>query len=321
MVLDPRSTSDRGVLCTSIHTESVFPKLRSGSGGGSTSWGHSDVDIVTETKKLMGNAGYGKTTEKQERHRTVKICGVKKASELINEPQFRKIECVGEGENKQTYEVESTKKMLSMKLPLQIGFFVYQYAKLRILQFYYQCLDAHLDRKDFQLMQMDTDSSYIALSMEGEKMLDELQERENQRDEPVWFPRTNTPEHIAWDKRTPWLFKLEWQGDGMVALCSKTYLGYDTAEEEKAEAGLPMDKNTRKKSHKGVQKKNVFGRQHFLDILKTQGQTALGAGVNRGFRMIEGKMKTYSQVRDGLAYFYAKREVADDGVTTFPFRF
>jgi hypothetical protein len=33
-----------------------------------------------------------------------------------------------------------------------------------------------------------------------------------------WFPRDDTPEHAAYDKRTPGLFKTEFTGDGMIAL-------------------------------------------------------------------------------------------------------
>ena len=43
---------------------------------------------------------------------------------------------------------------------------VYQLAKLRMLQFYYEFLDFYLDRRDFELIQMDTDSMYFALSRE-----------------------------------------------------------------------------------------------------------------------------------------------------------
>ena len=41
-----------------------------------------------------------------------------------------------------------------------------------------------------------------------------------------WFPRTDTPQFAAYDKRTPGLFKTEFTGDGMIALCSKTYFCY-----------------------------------------------------------------------------------------------
>jgi len=41
-------------------------------------------------------------------------------------------------------------------------FFVYGYAKLRMLQLYYDFLDNYLDRKSFALMEMDADSCYFA---------------------------------------------------------------------------------------------------------------------------------------------------------------
>ena len=68
-----------------------------------------------------------------------------------------------------TYEVESCKKTIKLKLPIQVGFFVYQYAKLHMLQFYYDFLDKYLDRSDFQMCEMDTDSAYIAISRECRK--------------------------------------------------------------------------------------------------------------------------------------------------------
>ena len=35
-----------------------------------------------------------------------------------------------------------------------------------MLQFYYDCLDYFIDRRDFELIQMDTDSMYLGLSCE-----------------------------------------------------------------------------------------------------------------------------------------------------------
>ena len=35
-----------------------------------------------------------------------------------------------------------------------------------MLEFYYDFLDRYFDRKDFELIQMDTDSNYIAISPE-----------------------------------------------------------------------------------------------------------------------------------------------------------
>ena len=47
---------------------------------------------------------------------------------------------------------------------------MYQLAKLRMLEFYYDFLDRYVDRRDFELIQMDTDSNYMAIS--GDKLAD-----------------------------------------------------------------------------------------------------------------------------------------------------
>lgn len=59
----------------------------------------------------------------------------------INSFFFRDLEELPEG----VYEIKSAKKRVKLDLPIQIGFFVYQYAKLRMLEFYYHCIDKYLD--------------------------------------------------------------------------------------------------------------------------------------------------------------------------------
>ena len=41
---------------------------------------------------------------------------------------------------------------------------MYGYAKLHILRFYHGVLDHFVDRTDFELVQMDTNSLYMAMS-------------------------------------------------------------------------------------------------------------------------------------------------------------
>ena len=43
-----------------------------------------------------------------------------------------------------------SKKIVNLDLPLQIGCFVYQYTKLRMLEFYYDFMDVFVDHRDFQ---------------------------------------------------------------------------------------------------------------------------------------------------------------------------
>ena len=108
----------------------------------------------------VGNSSYGKTITDQERHREVRFCEETEASRLINTPFYRQIDQI----DKDTDEAQSCKKVIKLNLPVQIGFFVYRYANLRMLQFYFDFMDKYLDRSDFQYCEMDTDSAYIAIA-------------------------------------------------------------------------------------------------------------------------------------------------------------
>ena len=61
-------------------------------------------------------------------------------------------------------KLESRKPRVTIRRPFQVGIAVYQLAKLRMLEFYYDFLDRFVDRSDFELIQMDTDSNYMAIS-------------------------------------------------------------------------------------------------------------------------------------------------------------
>jgi len=185
---------------------------------------------------------------------------------------------------------------------MQIGFFVYQYAKLRMLQFYFDFLDKYLDRSDYQYCEMDTDSAYIALAGDSvESLVKEELRSQFEVDKFNWFPRTDTPENRAYDKRTPGLFKVEWEGEGIIGLCSKTYYCFGSYD---------------KFSCKGVNKKtNEINKEKYLDVLRSKQSSA---GVNKGFTVVNHSVHTYTQVRNGFSYFYPKRKVLEDGVTTIP---
>ena len=118
---------------------------------------------LPDTMKLIGNSSYGKTITNKDMHTNVKVCNDEEASKYVNEPLFRDMDEIGQN----LYEVSMAKKTIKQDLPLQIGFFVYQYAKLRMLEFYFDFLDKFLDRSDFQYVEMDTDSAYIALAGES----------------------------------------------------------------------------------------------------------------------------------------------------------
>ena len=101
--------------------------------------GDADTDraIIGDTMKLLGNSAYGKTVTNIDRHREVKYCTEVGTSSHINNKRFRQLDVVAED----AYEVTSNKARVTYDLPHHIGFFVYQYAKLRMLEFYYDFVD------------------------------------------------------------------------------------------------------------------------------------------------------------------------------------
>ena len=103
--------------------------------------GDADTDraIIGDTMKLLGNSAYGKTVTNVDRHRKVTYCTEvgTSLSLLVGNKRFRQLDVVSED----AYEVTSNKARVKYDLPLHIGFFVYQYAKLRMLQFYYDFVD------------------------------------------------------------------------------------------------------------------------------------------------------------------------------------
>ena len=279
-----------------------------------------DKAIIADTMKLLGNSAYGKTVTNVDRHRDIKYCTEVGTSALINNKRFRQLDVVTDD----AYEITSSKARVTYDLPHHIGFFVYQYAKLRMLQFYYDFVARYVDRSLFQYCEMDTDSAYIALAGESIDDLVAPEHREHYfRNMSQWLPAECCDNHKddyvhtrlagrtwtatepcciarkAYDKRTPGLFKIEWCGDGFIGLCSKTYYCFGS---------------TDKCTTKGLNKRqNTIDKDTFLSVLTNRRS---GSGVNRGFRVRDSSVMTYIQERAALTYFYPKRKVLEDGLTT-----
>ncbi|KAK7093429.1 hypothetical protein V1264_007188 [Littorina saxatilis] len=281
--------------------------------------------IVADTFKLLGNSAYGKTLTNLAKHTDVVYTDDETTiKKLINSNRFRKLTHLTDD----LVEVESTKATVRWNLPNVIGFFVYQYAKLRMLDFHYEVIDKFMDRSDYQLAEMDTDSLYMALSTPTlEDAVRPDMREEFYRKYHMWFPASACDTHREdfvrtklnnqqwlphpccearrkFDKRTPGLFKLEYKGDSIVALCSKTYICSSKDGPDKV-------------SCKGLMKNiNPLDKQQYLNVLKTQ---TPDGGENRGFRSDGKRVYTYTQKRQSLSFLYIKRRVCDDGVTTLPF--
>ena len=96
--------------------------------------------IIADTMKLLGNSAYGKTVTNVDKHRDVRYCTEVGTSSCINNKRFLQLDVVAED----AYEVTSSKARVTYDLPHHIGFFVYQYAKLRMLEFYYDFVDRYV---------------------------------------------------------------------------------------------------------------------------------------------------------------------------------
>ncbi len=277
-----------------------------------------DTLMIGETFKVVGNSGYGSLCLDKTKHRQVKyVQGEHAAGRLVNDPLFRKMECISQED--MYYEVELAKPNITLDIPIQLAYIILQYAKLRMLEFYYDCLDKYLDRKHFELIETDTDSLYFAIS---EDTLDKVIKKDltpefehalkGYCDQPEitakdhYFPRTCCDKHAKHDKRTPGLFKLEFEGLETVALNSKSYVvSNPTSDDEKV-----------KFSCKGVNKATVTEPlKTYQNVLNT---TQTISANNIGFRAKNNTIFTYEQEKVGWSYFYIKRRVLGDGIHTVP---
>ena len=145
-----------------------------------------------------------------------------------------------------------------------------------MLEFYYDFIDVFVDPRDFQYCAIDTDSAYMTLSAASlEEVFKPEMHQRYQMKTKNWFPHTDTPQLAAYDKRTPGLRKTEFTGDGMIALCSKTYFCFGGED---------------KFSCKGVNRKsNNVTKEKYMDVLLTKQS---GFGTNRGFRSIDNQVFT-----------------------------
>ena len=274
-----------------------------------------DLKIMAETKKTQGNSSYGALCMDKSKHTNVNYYkGHVNASQAVNEPQFRKLTCLDE--DRQFYEVHSAKDKITMDVPIQLAVFILNLAKLRLLAFAYDEIDRLVDRSDYMLLETDTDSLYMALS---KPTLDEVvkphlkdeylktvkgQCKDGSTPSLEYLPRSCCSKHALFDKREPGVFKTEFIGDEMIGLCSKTYFVEN------------RELHISKLSCKGANKKRVRNpKEKFEKVLQ---QKRPQMCENFGIKSKGNTMFTYRQAKIGFNYFYVKRKVLHDGVSTDP---
>ena len=253
-----------------------------------------DKKIAGDTAKLKGNSFYGKMIEDVARHcHTTFTVDDGKVDAAMRSPFFEDLEEIGDA-----FEIKERKRKVKITRPYQCGIAVYQLAKLRMLEFYYDFLDKYIDRRDFEYVYMDTDSAYFAIS--GEELRDmvkpELLE-EYDRDVKNWLATDK------YSERTPGLFKPEFIGSKMIALSAKCYFA--------------EGKQGTKYSCKGMSKtQNDLNWRRYMNVF----QGSLDKAQNIGFRVHGQGVVTYEQNKLGLSAYYDKRYVLKDGIDTRPLK-
>ena len=119
-----------------------------------------DKAIIGDTFKLISNSSYGSFLMNKTKHSNVRyLVDKNKVRKIINSCIFKDMQDING-----VFEVETYKSRIVMDNPIQIGFFILQYAKLRMLEFYYDCLLKYLRPQSFELTETDTDSLYMAIN-------------------------------------------------------------------------------------------------------------------------------------------------------------
>ena len=274
--------------------------------------------VVAETKKLLANSSYGFENMDRSRHTVKKYLTDEKTHAAIDSNLFKKLDHV----NNSLYEVELAKARIEHKEPIIVGFFILQYAKIRMLELYHNFFTKFCDINKFEELEMDRDSLNLDLA---EKKLEDCITPEMRAE---WqrlrtndcvssftadavaniFRRTCCVNYKQHGKREPGLFKEEFRCTEMLCLCSKTYCCYD------------VTSNKLKFSSKGINKRVL---EQSGDGPLEKYRRVLNEKINvttnsRGFRTNSHSVPTYDQIRKCLSYFYPKRTVEIDGIRTQP---
>ena len=276
--------------------------------------------VVAETMNLLANSSYGYQIMNRSRHTVTKYLNDEKTHSAINSKMFKRLNHITD----QLYEVEIVKTEIEHREPIIVGFFILKYAKLGMLELYYNFFKKFCDTDKYEEIGMDTDSLYLVLSEENlENVIvpkkraewDQLRSKDctdnfTAKATDNFFHRTCCNLHKKHNKREPGLFKEEFRCIEMLCLCSKTYCCYD------------KQTNKYKFSSKGLNKRTLedCGDGPMSKYRKVLEEAVNVTSTNRGFRTIQHSVATFEQTKKGLSYFYPKRIVEEDGKHTKPLK-
>ena len=297
-----------GVECTKIHrfvqytpTNCFSSFVQSAGNARRQGDENPNSSVVAETMKLLANSSYGYQIMDRSRHTVTKYLNDEKTHSAINNKLFKRLNFITD----QLYEVELVKSEIEHREPIIVDFFILQYAKLRMLELYYNFSKKFCDTEKYDELEMDTDSLYLALSEENlEDII--LPEKRNEAEAihsrdctesftanatGNFFPRTCCSTHKKHDKREPGLFKEEFKCTEMLCLCNKTYCCYDRKSNKYEFSSKGLNKRTLEDCGDGTLTKYRKVLEEAVNVTST----------NRGFRTMKDSVATHEQTKKGLS--------------------
>ena len=282
--------------------------------------------------KLIGNSAYGCTLLNKEKYVRIAYADVKN---LVAHHHRKGTFLRSRMLTPRLAEVDHEHNKVQHDIPTQLGYTILQGGKQRMLEFYYDCLDYFLDREDFQLVEIDTDSQYLALSQPIDKermdndlsyhplmsmvkpeVMDEFKtmlyghchDDWEPNDRVHFFPRQCCESHNKLDQKRPGLFKTEVWGTEITCACSKTYSVITADPDPTHPSGFKE-----KISSKGIQGRALNtvlkeANKSFGELILQAQQGEPTQVTNMGFRTSDKEgIRTYRQKKNAINSRYMKR--------------
>ena len=101
--------------------------------------------MTAKLMKLVGNSAFGRSGMDMSKHKQVKY----ELNEDKIKPRIVHFTFHGLEELNDSCEIAMKKHRLKNKNSIHLSIAIYQLAKLRMLEFYYDCIDLYFDRSDF----------------------------------------------------------------------------------------------------------------------------------------------------------------------------
>ena len=147
-----------GLVCTKIHRFVEYtPKKRFNSfaqsavDAGRQSDENPNSSVFADIMKLPANSSYGYQIMDRSRHTVTKLLSYEKSHAANISKLFKRLDHM----NNSLYEGELAKAQIDYKEPIIFGFFILQYAKLRMLELYYNFFTRLYDVSKFEELEMD----------------------------------------------------------------------------------------------------------------------------------------------------------------------